>query len=198
MAQKLGGIELGGTFGGYEIVNIPASKLPQDVASALAAANSGILGATFSPLWYVGKQTVNGVNHLFIAEDIRATAKKDKGIVGLVVNVPPGDGAAKGEGARIARIVEGEELPEEAQLAFDTVTKGLVGASYKPVMYIGKQAVRGVNHFVVCEGRGIYPGAEPYAAVLCANVFEGSASLVGIAPIRDGEGQGMLGYAFSW
>ena len=198
MAQKFGGIELGGIFGGYEITNIPANKLPQDVASAVGAANSSLLGATFVPVWYVGKQVVNGVNHLLIAEDIRATAKKDKGIVAIVVNVPPGDGAAKGEGAKIARIIEEEALAEGVQLAFDTVTKGLVGASYKPVCYIGKQVVRGVNHFIVCEGKGIYPGAEPYAAVLCVNVFEGSASLVGIAPIRAGEGQGMLGYAFTW
>jgi len=30
MAKNFGGIELGGTFGGYEILNIPANKLPQE------------------------------------------------------------------------------------------------------------------------------------------------------------------------
>ena len=99
MAKKFGGIELGETFGGYEIVNQPADKLPQDVASAVGAVNSTpLLGATYNPLWYVGKQTVNGVNHLFIAEDIRSTKNKDKSIVGLVINVPPGEGSIKGEG----------------------------------------------------------------------------------------------------
>lgn len=198
MGKTFGGIELGGTFGGYEIVNIPANKLPQDVASAMDAANSGLLGATFSPVWYVGKQTVNGTNYLFIAEDIRATAKKDKSIVGLVINVPPGEHAMQGEGAKVARIIEGEELPEDVRLAFETVVKGLVGVGYKPVMYIGKQTVRGVNHFIVCEARGIYPGAQPYATVLCVNVFEGKASLAGIAPIGGKEPGGLFGYSFSW
>ena len=199
MAKKFGEIELGGTFGGYEIVNIPAMKLPQDIASAVGVVNSiPLLGATYNPIWYVGKQTVNGVNHLFIAEDIRATRSKDKSIVGLVINVPPGEGSIKGEGAKIARIIESEELPEDVRLAFETVVKGLVGVGYKPVMYIGKQAVRGENHYIVCEALGIYPGAEPYAVVLCVNIFEGKASLVGIAPVVPGNKEGICGYSFSW
>ena len=199
MAKKFGGIELGGTVGGYEIVNIPATKLPQDVASAVSAANSNaLLGATYNPLWYVGKQTVNGVNHLFIAEDIRTTKNKDKSIVGLVINVPPGEGAAKGEGAKIVNIIESEELQPEVQTAFATVEKSLVGVSYKPVLYMGSQIVRGVNHFIVCEAKTIYPGAQPYAAVMCINIFEGKASLVGIAPIAPDTKETICGYAFTW
>ena len=79
MTKKFGGIELGETFGGYEIVNQPADKLPQEVASAVGVVNSNpLLSATYNPLWYVDNQTVNGVNYLFIAEDIRATKNKDK------------------------------------------------------------------------------------------------------------------------
>ena len=74
MKKIFGGIELGENFGGYEIANLPVNKLPQDVATAMGAANSNpLLGATYSPIWYVGKQTVNGVNYFFIAEDIRTT-----------------------------------------------------------------------------------------------------------------------------
>ena len=197
-AEKFGGIELGSRFGGYEIVNVPGSKLPQDAASAIGAANGNLLGATYNPIWYMGKQTVNGVNHLFIAEDIRATKNKDKSIVGLVINVPPGEGATKGEGAKIARIIESEKLTPDVQAAFASVQKSLVGVSYKPVMYIGSQAVRGVNHYIVCEARTIYPGAEPYAVVMSINVFEGNASLVGIAPIAQGTQETICGYSFSW
>ena len=199
MEKKFGGIELGGTFGGYEIVNTPATKLPQDAASAVSAANSTpLLGATYNPIWYVGKQTVNGVNHLFIAEDIRMTKNKDKSIVGLVINVPPGEGAVRGEGAKIASIIESEELAPEVQAAFATIEKSLLGVSYKPVLYIGSQVVRGVNHYIVCEACAIYPGAQPYAAVMCINMFEGNASLVGIAPIAQGTQETICGYAFTW
>ena len=198
MAKKFGGIELGGVLGGYEIVNIPANKLPQEVASAMGAANGDLLGATFSPIWYVGKQLVNGTNYLFIAEEIRTTKNQDKHIVGLVINVPPGEHSAQGESAKVVRIIESEELAPEVQAAFSTVEKGLVGVSYKPVMYIGSQVVRGVNHFIVCEAKTIYPGAQPYAVVLCVNIFEGKTSLVGIAPISSNEKETLCGYAFTW
>lgn len=198
MAKKFGGIELGGVLGGYEIVNIPANKLPQEAASAMGAANGDLLGATFSPIWYVGKQLVNGTNYLFIAEEIRTTKNQDKHIVGLVINVPPGEHSEQGEGAKVVRIIESEELAPEVQAAFSTVEKGLVGVSYKPVMYIGSQVVRGVNHFIVCEAKTIYPGAQPYAVVLCVNIFEGKTSLVGIAPISSNEKETLCGYAFTW
>ena len=60
MAKKFGGIELGEAFGGYEIVNQPADKLPQEVASAVGVANSNpLLGATYNPLWYVENQKLS-------------------------------------------------------------------------------------------------------------------------------------------
>lgn len=97
MAKKFGGIELGGTLGGFEIINQPANKLPQDLASAIGIVNSEpLLGATYNPIWLWGKQLVNGVNYLFIAEDIRSTKNKDKSIVGLIINIPPGEGTVNG------------------------------------------------------------------------------------------------------
>ena len=201
MAKKFGGIELGETFGGYEIVNIPTDKLPQDVASAVGAVNSTpLLGATYNPLWYVGKQTVNGVNYLFIAEDIRSTKNKDKSIVGLVINVPPSEGSIKGEGAKIVKVIETEKLAEDVEIAFAEVTKSLVGVSYKPVMYIGKQIVRGENHFIVCESKVIYPNAQPQAVILGINIFEGKSSVACILPINSStkEAETLCGYAFTW
>ena len=126
--MKLGGITLDGVFGGYEIVNQPATSLPQDVASALGCVNSGILGATYQPIWYVGKQVVNGMNHFFIAEEIRMTKKQSKAIVGLVVNIPPGD--IRGENAKVVSIIEETELPAEVQDAFEATVHQLVGVNY--------------------------------------------------------------------
>ena len=142
--MKFGEIELGKTFGGYEIINQPTTKLPQDLASAISIVNSNqLLGATYNPLWLWGKQLVNGVNYLFIAEDIRTTKNKDKSIVGLIINIPPG------EGAKIVRVIESEKLSDEVEIAFDEVIKELCGVSYKPVAYFGKQIVRGEkSHFV--------------------------------------------------
>ena len=196
--MKFGGIELGGEFGGYEIINEPANSLPQAVASAVGIVNSGILGATYLPVWYVGKQVVNGINHFIICEQVRATKNKDKGIVGLVINIPPGDGSMKGEGASVVKIIEEEKLPADVRAAFETAAKSLVGVSYKAVAYIGRQVVRGVNHYIMCEGRAIYPGAEPFAAVMAVNVFEGNVSIVGVAPVKAAGDKSLFGYAFTW
>lgn len=199
--KKFGNIELGGEFGGYEIINHPVNKLPQDVASAVGIVNSSpLLGATYNPIWYIGKQLVNGVNHFFIAEDVRATKNKDKLIVGLIINIPPGEGAIKGEGAKVVKIIEDADLAPEVKVAFAEVEKGLVGVSYKPVAYIGSQTVRGINHYIVCEAKVIYPGAQPRAVVVGINIFEGKASLICITPIPTGtaDGQGLFGYSFTW
>ena len=198
MAKTFGGIELGGTLGGYEIVNIPATKLPQDVASAVSNLNTNLLGATFNPIWYIGKQTVNGVNHLFIAEEIRVTKDKNKRIVGLVINVPPGENAIKGEGATVERIIESEKLPAGVEEAFATIEKGIIGVSYNSVMYLGKQTVKGENHYILCEARTIYPYTNPFAAVMCINIFEGKPSLVAVKPIAKEEKESICGYAFTW
>lgn len=197
--MKFGGIELGGTLGGYEIINQPADKLPQDLASAIGVVNSNpLLGATYNPLWIWGKQLTNGVNYLFIAEDIRTTKNKDKSIVGLVINIPPGEGAIKGEGAKIVRVIENEKLSEPVELAFNDVVKELRGVSYKPVIYLGKQTVRGENHYVLCEAKVIYPSTEPYAVVLGINIFEGKPSISSIAPIRNTDKPTLFGYSFTW
>lgn len=197
--MKFGEIELGKTFGGYEIINQPADKLPQDLASAISIVNSNpLLGATYNPIWLWGKQLVNGVNYLLIAEDIRTTKNKDKSIVGLIINIPPGEGAIKGEGAKIVRVIETEKLSEEVELAFAEVTKELKGMSYKPVMYLGKQIVKGENHYILCESKVIYPDAQPRAVVLGINIFEGKSSIVGIVPIGNTDKPTLFGYAFTW
>ena len=67
-------------------------------------------------------------------------------------------------------------------------------------MYIGKQITRGENHYIVCETKVIYPGAQPRAVILVINIFGGKSSVVGILPISAGtkEEQTLFGYAFIW
>ena len=198
MEHKLGEITLDELFGGYELVNKPASHLPQDVASAVGIVNGGLLGATYQPIFYVGKQAVNGMNHMLICEEIRTTKNRSKAIVALIINIPPGEGAARGENARVVRIIEEADMPENVQAIFSAAEKQLAGVSYKPVAYIGSQVVKGVNHYFVCEARVIYPGAEPRAVIMGVNVFDGNISIVGIAPVSSTEASGPLGYAFTW
>ena len=196
MAKKFGSIELGELLGGYEIVNKPADKLPQDLASAVGNINAGILGATYMPIWYVGHQLVNGTNHFLICKEIRSTKDKNTSIVGLVINIPAGK--VGGEGATIVEIIEEAKLSAEVQVAFLAAEKQLIGVGYKPLAYIGSQIVKGVNHYLICQAKGIYPNAMPYAVVMCINVFENQVSVVGISPLPTKTEEMICGYAFTW
>ena len=61
------------------------TKMPQEAASAWSAAE-GLVGASFKPLVYVGKQIVRGVNHIFIAEETLITANPTNHIVTMAIN----------------------------------------------------------------------------------------------------------------
>lgn len=198
MTENFGGIELGSIFGGYEIVNAPADKLPQDLTSAIGNINSELLGATYQPIWYVGHQLVNGTNHFLICKEIRSTKNKNTCIVGLVLNIPAGK--VGGENATIVEIIEEAKLAPEIQTAFDIAEKQLIGISYKPIAYIGSQVVRGINHFIICQARGLYPNAHPQAVIMGVNIFENNISVIGILPLNSTikDTQTLFGYAFNW
>jgi hypothetical protein len=173
----------GGALGGWDIVNVPATSLPEELATAIGAINSEIVGATYIPIWYVGKQVVNGTNYYLVCKEVRATKDHDTMIVGLIINIPAGD--ITGKDASIVRIVEEADLTGEAEIAFKMATKSLMGVEYKPIIYIGSQVVKGKNYYYLCEAKVIYPGAEPYAVVLCVNGFQGQYTVVSVTPVPD-------------
>lgn len=74
-------------FGKIEFENFEGlTKLPQKAASAWAAVDGGLVGASYKPLLYIGKQTVRGVNHWFIAEQTLVTNPPVKHIVTIAIN----------------------------------------------------------------------------------------------------------------
>ena len=188
--MKFGGIEFGGKLGGYELINQSTEKLPQDLASAVGKVfgENGMLGATYDPIWYLGTQIVNGTNHLLICLQTRLTKENDKKIVGVVINIPAG--SIGGNDAKIVEVIEDSDLIEGTNLElgirekFERAMNGLVGVSYKPVMYVGSQVVKGMNYYIVAEARLIYPNSEPYAAMICINEFQGNVGLVGIETLK--------------
>lgn len=63
------------------------TSMPQKAASAWSAfESSGLAGASYKPLLYIGKQFVRGVNHWFIAEQTQVTNPPVKHIVALAIN----------------------------------------------------------------------------------------------------------------
>ena len=178
--MDFGGIELDAKFGGYELINKPATSLPQDLATALSSINGELLGASYEPIWYVGKQLVNGVNHKLICRQVRTTKNQDQAVVSLVVNIPAG---SHGDKYSIVEIVEEENLDQDMQYAFDMALRPMVGAIYKPLAYIGKQIVKGTNFYFLCSTCRVHPSAKPYATVVCVNQFDGAFMVVSVEPL---------------
>ena len=178
--MNFGGIELDQKLGGYEIVNKPATSLPQDVATAMGKINEGLLGASYLPIWYVGHQVVNGMNHLLICQQVKTTKNADQAVVALTLNIPAGN---FGDQATVVDITEETNLSEDLQYAFDMAVRPLVGVVYKPLAFVGKQVVKGVNLYFICSARRVYPGSKPYAAMVCVNQFEGAFVVVSIEPL---------------
>ncbi len=73
-------------LGGFEFEEFKGlTKMPQRAVSAWAKVEE-LVGASYKPLLYCGKQVVRGLNHLFIAEQTLITADQRKRIVTVVVN----------------------------------------------------------------------------------------------------------------
>ena len=183
--MKFGGINFNESFGSWEIENLPVSSLPEQVATALGVVNAGILGATYYPIRYMGKQLVNGWNYFFLCKQVLATADAKKAIVGLIVNIPAGD--LTGKNASVVRIIEEAELPKEVEAVFKLATAQLLGVNYVPLIYVGDQVVKGKNYYIICSATPVYPDAEPYAVLLTVNLFGNEARVVGVEPIEDVE-----------
>lgn len=172
--MKFGEIKLGGRFGGYNIINEPADRLPQDLASAIVGV---CMDKKYSlhPIHYYATQVVNGVNHMLVCE------KAENGrysIVVAIINIPPN--SIGGQGATIVDLLEKADLYGALKTAFDGPLKNLCGVGYHPVAYMGEKVVKGVNHYILCEANLQYPGSRPYGVVAEINVFGSDANVTGI------------------
>ena len=95
--------------------------------------------------------------------------------------------AACGQPKEEAQTVGGWTIPdsagltEEAKTAFDKALEGLTGVSYTPVALLGTQLVSGTNYSILCEAAVVYPGAQPYYAVVTVyQDLQGKAEILNI------------------
>lgn len=75
-------------FGKIELAEFRAmTSMPQKAASAWAGFEaSGLIGAGYKPLLYLGSQVVKGTNYFFIAEESLATKPPVRKVVLLAIN----------------------------------------------------------------------------------------------------------------
>lgn len=64
-----------------------------------------------------------------------------------------------------------EKMPQKAASAWVAVEGGITGAGYKPLLYVGSQVVKGVNHWFVAEQTLIFAQPERHIVKIAVNEF---------------------------
>ena len=71
------------------------------------------------------------------------------------------------------------KMPQEAASAWTEIEQlEMTGATYKPVLYVGSQQVKGVNHWFIAEQTLITKNAERRLIRLAINVFDGRYTII--------------------
>ena len=187
-------------------VDVAVGKMPQKVASAFAKLSETLIGAEYTPIAYLGSQTVNGINHAVLAEQLIVTGKDTKNIVVIIFNEKPNDMEATL--VNIERVVESgnalgginvnlqTEIPEDANKAFKTVFDGYVGMNIKPFAYLGSQVTKGVDYIFVAETAPVVQNPEKGVAIVVVNAMTKNVAFVDILTSKHETMS--LGYSFTW
>lgn len=83
-------------------------------------------------------------------------------------------------------VIEQQEMtkmPQEAASAWHGVDNPIIGASYKPIAYVGGQPVKGVNHIFIAQQTLILAVPERHIALVTINEFDGNYNIVSIERI---------------
>ncbi len=75
--------------------------------------------------------------------------------------------------------MEGCNLPQQVATGFSEVTEAMVGAKYVPVLYVGTQAVHGVNHMLICKQTLTTQGAPEHLVKMVLNQNCDDGDIVG-------------------
>ena len=85
-------------------------------------------------------------------------------------------------------VTKDAKLSDEAKAAFDKALEGRTGVSYEPVALLGTQVVSGTNYCILCQAQVVYPGAEPYYALVYVYAdLKGGAELLDIVVLDIGD-----------
>ena len=100
-------------------------------------------------------------------------------IMGYAEETEPADDKKTGGWTNVSH--EAEELPEDAQEAFDKAVENLDGAEYTPVALLSTQLVAGMNYCILCQVTPVVPNAEAsWALVYIYADLEGNAEIMNV------------------
>lgn len=191
------------SLGGWNI-NV-SDKMPQKVATAFGNLHDQLIGAKYTFIAYLGSQSVNGVNHAVLAEQLVISGEDTKNVVVIIFNERGMDCnlvniervvESGGELGGIQIDVQVKDVPDEAQQAFDSVIEGFVGSKVEPFAYLGSQVTKGTNYIFAATVTPVVPDAKPKVSLVVVNSMTGELA---ISDMLGTKHEAMaLGYAFTW
>lgn len=70
------------------------------------------------------------------------------------------------------------KMPQKAASAWSAVNNGLVGASYKPLLFVGTQVAKGTNYFFIAEQTLTTNPPVKHIVTIAINEFNGVFAVV--------------------
>jgi hypothetical protein len=179
-------------LGGWE-VDLAIGKFPQKVACALSVMD--LVGSTYEPVAYLGRQVVNGVNHAVLAFQHILSSTPSTNLVLMIIHEDPKEkdqvcvlrsvervlsqSSATALGGR--QLFFNTDIPAEATTALEEATKTTLGIEVKPIALLGRQIVKGVNFVLLAETAPVVPDGQKELSLITVNSLDHSH--VGVTPL---------------
>ena len=172
--MKLGEITNAKLLGGWTLKLEKAEKLPQPLATAVDKIFGQKTCCSYVPVYYVGTQVVNGINHKLIFERnmLVSGGKTIKDFAVVTINIPAGD--VRGEKATKVSEEDATDfvLRDDIEKGFKKAMNDFASTTHQPILELGEQIVKGVNYHFICVSKGNYADAESYLTRVAINNFK--------------------------
>ena len=189
------------TVGGWTSPESPA--VTDEMKARLEKALDSMLGATYTPVAYLGSQLVSGMNYRLLCRvaPVVPNAEEAYAIVVLyedlngnvsITDVQEFDAETNIYGESLTggwAQAESPVVTDELKAVFENASEGLLGVEYSPVALVSSQVVAGMNYCFLCEATVVYPGAEStYALVWIYKDLQGNAEITQIVGLAEDAG----------
>ena len=172
--MNVGSITNSNLLGGWTLELESAEKMPQKLATAFGNLFGNKFGGSYLPVYYVGKQVVNGTNYKLIAERTKQVSggKTIKDFAVTTINIPLGD--IRAEKATVVSEEDATDfiLRDEIETGVKKALADFTSVNHKPILELGEQIVKGKNYYFICESKGNFSDAEPYLTRIAINNFQ--------------------------
>ena len=163
-----------------------ADKMPQALATAFSNLYGAKFGGSYTPIYYVGTQVVNGLNHKLIVERTKQVSggKTIKDFAVVTINIPAGD--VRAEKASIVSEQDATDfiLRDEIEQGFKKALAEFTSVNHKPIIELGEQITTGKDYHFICESKGNYADAEPYLTRVAINNFKDNWTIAEIEKLN--------------